>query len=576
MAHRSQKIAAKQQKKLTKEIYSKFEDYYKQAGPRLNEYDEADRWMDGDDTLIWSGERRTWVPKVFPNLIESIIRQKVALLTDNKPKIYVYTIPEAEFIDDPKHIEMIKVHSQNMNMAFDHLWRFNKMQSAVEMMALQGASYGLMSGRCYWDQRSNKGIGEIRTEFLNPRNIFFDQAVARVDLLDGSAETLIVAQPKPKSWFRYYFPDIPVEDLPTAEEFQQLGGQFQGIGFGSNENVSDYPVYIEAYHAKDVGEDNPTGKYEVQVTGLAGSKFLFNRSVEFSPVFIHPYELRVDSPMGRGDINRLKTLQKDFCSKLSQVSLNIALSANRQYIVNPAKLGMKLDELLEHSGEPGYYFITKKLTEDVRNAITDLDTPKFNPELFQYLFYLPQLMEQVSGLEAVLKGGSSKKARQSKYEVGKQYEAATIRVRNTAHHMEMMIVDMGKIWAKMINQYYTDPRLIWRVNAETDKLDKNIFTFPQDSDGKNMDLDYVLTVQPDTMLPVDIQSQVERDMNLAQMQAIDPQTLLETMNHPKVTVIMERLKQMREEAQQQGGGQQPGQIAPQSGAQQGAGMPAKF
>ena len=466
MAHKETKVSAKEEKKLGKEIFSQFEAYFRQAGLRLADYNDADRWMRGDESLVWKDDRHDWEPIIFPNIIESIIRQKIALLTDNKPKIYVYTIPEVELMEDEKHIEMIKMHSQNMNMAFDHLWRFNKMQTVIEMMAMQGAVYGLMAGRCYWDPRANKGNGEIRTEYLHPRNIFFDQAVARVDLLDGSTETLIVAQPKPKSWFRYYFPDINVADLATGEDFPDLGGQSPDTGIGQNENVSEYPIYIEAYHAKEIGEDNPTGKYEVQVTGMAGTKFLFNKPVEQSPVFIHPYELTVDSPMGGGDIKRLKTLQLDFCSKASQISLNIALSANRQYIVNPAKLGMKIDELLEHAGQPGYIFISKKMAEDVRQAIVDLETPKFNPELFQYLYYLPQLMEEVSGLKEVLKGGSAKKARQSKYEVGKQYEAATIRVRNTAHHLEMMVIDMWRIWAKMINQYYTSPRKIFHKLGE--------------------------------------------------------------------------------------------------------------
>lgn len=567
---KQEKKQKKDEKKIAKDIYGKFEEYYQQAGQRLNGYDEADRWMKGDDTLVWSSKRASWRPKVFPNLIELIIRQKIALLTDNKPKLYVYTIPEVDLLDDKGHIELIKQHSRHMNMAMDHLWRFNKMQTAVEMMALQGAAYGIMAGRCYWDPSANKGAGEIKTEFLNPRNIFFDQAVARLDLLDGSTDTLIVAQPKPRSWFEYHFPKVDLESPGTTEGFQQLGSTGLGVGVGENENVSDYPVYIEAYEKE---KDSQTG---VQVTGTIGDKFLFNKPVKFSPIFMHPYELALDTPMGCGDIKRLEALQLDFCSKMSQISLNIALAANRQYIVNPAKLGMKIRKLLEHSGEPGYIFITKKLTDDVKSAIVDLDTPKFNPELFQYLYYIPQLMDQVSGLKKVLQGGAEKKARQSKYEVGKQYEAATIRIRNTAHHMEMMMLDMGKIWAKMINQYYTDPRRIFGIDVDADKLNTNIFSFPKDTDGKNIDYDYILTVQPDSMLPIDIQSQAERDMNLAQMNAIDPRTLLESLNHPKADLIVERLQEMAQQQQQQGGGGSPTGITPMTGSQQTAGQPAQF
>jgi len=74
-------------------------------------------------------------------------------------------------------------------------------------------------------------------------------------------------------------------------------------------------------------------------------------------------------------------------------------------------------------------------------------------------------------------------------------------------------------------------------------------------------------VQPDSTLPIDIQGQAERDMQLASMQAIDPRTLLESLNHPKVDAIMERLKEMQQQQQGQQGPGAQARTAPTKGTQ---------
>jgi hypothetical protein len=535
---------------LAEKVFGKFEDFYGKATPRLGKYKEAAQWMAGDESLVWIGERQLWKPNIFPNLLESNVRQKVSLLTDSKPKIYVYTIPEIELIDNDKHIELLKMHSVNMNMAFDHLWRVNKMQTELEVIVIRGAQTGLMAGRCYWD----KAEKEIKTAALHPGCVFFDEAVTSIDVLDGSTEWLVLGYRKPRSWFRHYF---GVSDFSDAAP---MG--YQDISQTSN--VSEYPVYIECYRPVGSLEVDYLGEEKdpepgVMVTGLCGNKLVYNRRLEgVFPCFFHPYELDADSPFGQGDVMRLSTIQKDFCSKVAQVSLNIALSANRQWIMNPAKLGMKLKELIAHIGEPGYIYVTKRLAEDVKNAIVDLETPKFNPELFQYLYFLPQLMEQISGVTKLMQGLAAKTERQSKYEIGKQYEAGTIRIRNVAHHIEMMLVDMGRIWAKMINQHYIDPRRIYRIDEMTDELKTNLFQMPVNPEGKPFDFDYVVVVQPDTVLPVDLQSQAERDMLLLEKGMIDPRTLLESLNHPKVNQIIQRLQERdQQQAQMKQGAQMP-------------------
>jgi len=103
---------------------------------------------------------------------------------------------------------------------------------------------------------------------------------------------------------------------------------------------------------------------------------------------------------------------------------------------------------------------------------------------------------------------------------------------------------------KGIKHYYTKPRKIFSIDEGTGEQKVNGFQYPEEG----ADFDFIVTVQPESMLPIDSQSQAERDMQLFQMGALDPQTLLETLRHPKVAEVMQRVQQMQA-AQQQG--QQP-------------------
>jgi hypothetical protein len=104
---------------------------------------------------------------------------------------------------------------------------------------------------------------------------------------------------------------------------------------------------------------------------------------------------------------------------------------------------------------------------------------------------------------------------------------------------------------KAIKTYYSNmPRKIFSVNEETGEKKVANFQYPEEA----TDFDFIVTVQPESMLPIDSQSQAERDMQLFQMGALDPQTLLETLRHPKAMEVMQRVQQMQAMQQQ---GQSP-------------------
>ena len=547
-------------KKDDKELVGKLLGYVSEleneSSERIAEIEENEKWFAGDETVQWAAGRPEWRPRVMANLIESNCRTKISILTDSKPKIYIYGIPPLSFVEaieavksgrSPREEEQSKYEFfrnvvDSMNIAFDHVWRFNRMNSVVEQATVYGAVASTLVGRVYWDEKAGEA-GEIRIEPVNPKYVFFDKSTTRVQIEDGSVDVFVVKIPKKLSWFRHYFPDKEVKPSKNIKNEELKGTP-------ANYYIEIYMVDNEVLEETDENglkkrrKKYPNGRLVI----LGGDTILYDGAIPFFPYSVHPYEYMPDNYYGTNDVKRQIPLNKDFNSKLAQVSLNIALSANRQFIVNPAKLGMKIDELLEHIGEPGYIFQTIKLAEDAKNAIIALDTPKFNAELFQYLYYVPVLLEEVTGIYKAVKGMAEKRERQTRYEVGKQFEAATVRIRNTAHHIELWLQDLAQIVIKAITIYYSNaPHTVYALDEQTGTFKSNLFQYPEEA--KNFE--YIVAVQPETMLPVDMQSQVQRDMELFQMHAIDPITLLETLRHPDLPEIKNRLQQMQPQMGQQ-------------------------
>lgn len=574
MAKEQRKVRAQteEMKRHGAEALEHMERLKRQSSERLTQLELNQKWFDGDEHVMWARDRPKWKPKTMANLLEANCRTKVALLTNNKPKMYVYGIPDLDIMEAlqrlqgveqtgmtaPETEEMARAEgfrrlTKNMNIALDHFWRFNDMHTVLEQIVLNGSISRTLCARVYWDERA----AEIRCEPVHPRNVFFDKHCTGVQIEDGSTDVFIVRMIKPIAWFEKYWPDHAGEVKPIKE-----GKNTDTEDEEASDLAEPRATFIEAFFYDDTVEetqegDNPPKRKLKYPNGrrvvLGGDYVLEDGPIEFFPYIVHPYEYEPNDFYGRGDVERQIPLVKDFNSKLAQISLNIALSANRQYIINPAKLGMKIDILLEHFSEPGYVFQTKNMAEDVKSALQTIDTPHFNPELFQYLYFIPKLLEQVSGIVKAMQGMPEKSERQTKYEIGKQYEAATIRIRNTAHHVERFLVKLAQTYIKALKIYYTgNPSKFYSLNEQEGTVESTVFQYPQGSDGSPLDYDFIITVQPDTMLPIDLQSQAERDMQLVQMGALDPITLLETLNHPRVQQVQQRLQQMAAMNQQTG------------------------
>jgi hypothetical protein len=134
-------------------------------------------------------------------------------------------------------------------------------------------------------------------------------------------------------------------------------------------------------------------------------------------------------------------------------------------------------------------------------------------------------MEKVTGVTKLMQGLAGKRERQSAFEIGKMMETATIRLRERAAHVEDFIRNVGLNCMYLVAKNYTEPRPVWSVNAQNNEMTMATYNFPKATNkitGKDEPIqwEYDVVVQPDSMLPTDVNSMANTAMQLKQLGVI--------------------------------------------------------
>lgn len=504
-----------------------------QSSGRLANYKRNRQWFESDKDTAYPDRRKEWESEVMANIIEANVRTVVSVLTDSKPIMRVVGMPYKKL--DDEQIQQMKALSENLDNVLGHIWRVNNMHAKLKQIVLDGSITGLMVSRLYWDAGKYDGIGEIGIETVHPKHIFFDQTITELNLEDGSCDWFIYAVRKPITWFDYYFPGKKIE--PTEDTKDKQG-------------VSPMADYIEAYKAefstetvKAVEEGKvvqhtravyPKGRKIV----LGGTTKLSDEPLDIFPFAVEPIANKPDTVVGEDDVTRQIELQKEMNVSLARLSQHIALSANRQW-VGSKECGIDPEVFLENSDRPGMFFALDygKNVEDFRKHFSELSTPKFEPELFQYVYTVLELMEKITGVTKLIQGMASKTERQTGFEIGKMLETATIRLRERAGHVEEFIRQIGLISMEYVKKNYTEERDVWHVDESSQEIVANTFKYPTEHNGitgENVPVEYEfdIVVQPDSTLPIDLNSMADLAMRLKERGVITNQELLKRLHYP--------------------------------------------
>jgi len=346
------------------------------------------KWFEGDESVYWDDDRPSWKPRVIANFIESNVRTKVAMLTDSKPKFYIYGMPQVDMIESMAELagmyqqvqeeampanqlnaaieenpglnkaEGLRRLTKSMDFALDHIWRLNEMHDQMKEIVLDAAITGLLTGRAFF----NDGTEEIEIEHIHPRHFYFDKNTKKMNIEDGSCDKLIISMNRPLTWFDTFWPDQEVKEIEGDKDKVYTAKMGQYIeAYYSDPTIEE----TEKGGVKGLRKKYPSGRKVI----IGGDTILYDGPIDVFPYVIQPYERNVETLIGEGDVRRMVRLQEDYNSKLCQISMNITLTANRQFVMNPAKCDLRPEVIQEHAGEGGYVFITGKTINEVKEGL---------------------------------------------------------------------------------------------------------------------------------------------------------------------------------------------------------------
>jgi hypothetical protein len=523
--------------KIVEETLEKYEEYKTKLSETHGRWKENQKWFEG--YREYYSTRADWQPTIIANIIESNIRTVVAVLTDSKPIMRVVGMPYKKLGDE--EIQGMQMLGQNLDNGLNHIWRLNNMHAKLKKIVLRSAIAGLMTSRIYWDSNEYDNLGEIKIEIVDPKYLFFDPEMDELNIENGSTEWFIYAVPKPMAWFNYHFPGNKVAPMTENENT----GQRSNLG-----------LYIEAYKADYEVEESKamkdgkvytkrSRKYPIGRKICIGTNTLLkDEPLDCFPFAVEPIADRCGEFLGEDDVHRQITIQNEINLTLDRLAQHIALSASRQS-VGDDNCGVDQEEFAANAGKGGVHFSLEggATVDDFHKHFEFLDNPTIEPELMQFPFYLKDFGEILTGVTKLIQGLAQKSERQTGFEIGKMLETATIRLRERAGHVETFIRQIGLVCLKYMQLYYKEERDLWSINERTNELVVSEgFKFPTETkitgEDSAVDFEFDIVVQPDSTMPMDLNSQANLAMQLKQMQVITNSELLKRLQYPDISAAM--------------------------------------
>lgn len=302
---------------------------------------------------------------------------------------------------------------------------------------------------------------------------------------------------------------------------------------------------------------------------------------------------------GMSEVTQIEGLHKELNLLLKYLSEYVRRYHNPNIIIDTSTA---VDEQLIKSTywEGGNAYTYDGMAAMGRDPVKQAVEPQLNPEVFKLFTILPAIIEEVSGITDVTKGQVGKQERQSASEIAILLESSHTRTRQRVRNLEWSLKRVYYMLLRLVLQHYSMPRTVNYeengnrhyaeygndkamadqimqpselperfqqmekdgipiTNPEDQKIlqeheqekrdyDKFLKFFKDNGPLDPIYYDFDIEIQTDSMLPMDKQARANLYMRLLQMGAIDPQAVLEFLQIPNVSEIIDRLRKL------QGGG----------------------
>lgn len=516
----------------------------------------------------WPTYKRSWQACLTINQTLRTIESIVAIMTDHKPKINL--LPS-----DPSQ----EVYVETLAALIDTIWRKRNVLFTIQDALRASLIYGVGYCKVFWNPDLEGGVGDVDASSPSVWDIWVEPGCK--DFKDSSfvihGEWVPISHIKQNypRYAKYVRPGMGApKDRARKKGANPYSESNDGPSMISPVAGSSEIVVDGTTNRKQTGEGQ--GSWDTEEVYLVEAWFVddetytqrewvtaidpFDKTVSLveqvteHPKYPHgrvvtkvgnvilrdipapyqlyewPFILFKDNPdpeegfYGFGEVELLEDLQKELNKRRSQITDHANLMGNGVWIVDHNSR-VNTDKL---TNKPGLV-IEKMPGSEVRR-----EPP---PPLPEYLFRSAEKivadMDDITGVNAVL-GGLVPKGIRSGAGLSEAQDIAATRVRLKVKQMERAIGDIGRLMIKLIQQYYTKPRVISILGARGDVQWVEF-------DGRTIRGDWDIIIGTGSTLPVSKVLRFEQAVRLYQLGAIDRRALLQSSDFPGAEEILRRM-----------------------------------
>ena len=537
------------------ELVSRIKRYYRQAenakSPLISKWKENYEAYTGEGLKRTNGNQYLGDAKI--NHIFSTVETVKPIMLTNMPKPIILPTKEEGFYK-----------SQLIQEALDYEWDRTRLVPKLMDSITQGLIFGTFIVGLFWNGKSSKGQGEIEPVVISPFNFFIDPMATNIE----DAEYCIYATYKPVGMLMKAYPD-------KAEELREQATSTMQDELTFNKETSDIRnqvLYLECYFRdysfdESIEEDEEGNKYKIKKmrypkgrrTILGGDIVLSDEENpyddgQFPFVSWRCYSVP-NNFWGMSEVEQLIAPQKEINNLYNSLLDNAKLNANPWTLVDKDS-GVDTSTI---TNAPGL-LLKKNRGSDIRR-----EAPPSMPSYLQTVANdLKYDIQVISGVFDATRGERPMSVT-SGTAIQALQESSQGRIRLKIQALEKLLEDLGNMWFKRMQQFWTLPRQI-RVMGGHVEPD----TVPIKIDGQNVvfktvtrdiiDGDFDVKIKSGSTMPVNKSARFDIIMRLAQTPAedglpvLDRRTIIEYADLDNAEDIItrfeeEKLKQAEQKMQ---------------------------
>jgi hypothetical protein len=554
-----------------------------------------DEWNRNNELLHnkhWRNKSLAAVPLVSANLIFVHIQRTTNELTDNNPTFNVARIGENEDGDNYTQDQF-----EDLQHTACHWWTEQEQQDVFDTTVRNGELNGIGIEKTIFNPDAESNLGEVETVNVDPFHFGWYPVKLKDPRLLQKSEAVLHFYPMSIREAKRRWPDSAEKIKSDSETFKELGDERREISgqdsakekslmlsiastvkellnyltgsttasdeiliiecwthdYSKKKNVKKVskPAEIEGEEPteEEIEESDPTYPGNIRLVTVCnnGKVVLEDRKnpcinwslpeEEYKKSYLYnkfPFSAcnsvkDTTSAWGSSDIRQLEWLNIELDKAISQLVLYKDTAA-RLKIINPLDSGVEDDDF------DNYPSVIRPINATVSQGIRYLEVPP-SPmdypaaiQLFKDMFFLVAGTFEMDQAQTQGKNVLAYKAIAALLE-----RAATMR-RGKTRSYSRMIRERGRMFISHVQNFYTEDRWITYKDKGGQELSKKI-------NGEKLRIPAKLTVVTGSTLPVSKVQQREEALALFSAHAIDQPDLLDKIEWPDRTEVIQRMKE---------------------------------